>query len=81
MTFLPLPPHHRTDEIQPIAAFIARKILTLKRSLSTAQDADEKVELAAQMTMCEISIALLVMAFLTEDSSLIETAKDIFRGI
>ncbi len=42
--FLPLPPHDRAEEIQPISAFTAKKVVSLKRSLSTSTDTDEKAE-------------------------------------
>jgi hypothetical protein len=41
---LPLPPDDRSEDAKAIAAFVARKVVTLKRSLSTAQDTEERIE-------------------------------------
>jgi hypothetical protein len=81
MTFLPLPSHHTAEDIQPVAVFIARKIVSLKRSLATAQDAEERTELTAQLVMCSSALSLLQTAFLTEDAAFIDLAKEIFRGV
>lgn len=71
----------RVTDIQPVAAFIAKKIVLLRKTIVTSTDLDEKVDALAQVVMCESSINLLILAYLTEDASFIDSAKDIYRGI
>lgn len=79
--YIPIPSSVRLDEIQPIAAFISKKIIVLKNTLSSSDDIDEKIDAIASMTMCQSSINLLMLAYLTEDSSFIEQAKHLYRGL
>lgn len=79
--FIPLPSSIRLDEIQPTASFIAKKMIVLRKTIITSDDVDEKIDAIASMTMCQSSINLLMLAYHTEDSSFIETAKHLYRGI
>jgi hypothetical protein len=79
--FIPFPPNETGPEIDPIANFVSRKICSLKRTLDTSTDIEEKIDTISEILMCEASIALLTLAYLTENASLIEDAKNIYRGI
>ena len=79
--YIPFPSSERLDEIEPVATFITKKIVSLKRTLNTSTDLDEKIDTIAGLIMCESSISLLSLAYLTENKSLIEEAKNIYRGL
>ena len=79
--YIPIPSSVRLDEIQPVAAFISKKIIMLKNTLATSNDVDEKIDTMASLTVCQSSINLLLLAYLTEDSSFVEQAKHLYRGI
>lgn len=79
--FFPIPSSVRLDEIQPVASFISNKIVMLKNTLATSNDVDEKMDTLASLTVCQSSINLLLLAYLTEDSSFVEQAKHLYRGI
>ena len=79
--FIPMPSSYRLDEIQPVAAFIANKIVALRSTIATSVDDQEKIDSIAAMTMCQSSINLLILAYITEDSSFVEQAKHIYRGL
>ena len=79
--YIPIPSSVRLDEIQPVAAFISKKIVVLKNTLATSDDVDEKIETISSIALCQTSISLLMIAYLTEDTSFIEQAKHLYRGI
>ena len=79
--YIPFPSSERLNEIEPIATFISKKMVSLKRTLNTSTDFDEKLDTIAGLIMCESSISLLSLAYLTENNSLIEEAKNIYRGL
>jgi hypothetical protein len=79
--YIPIPSSVRLDEIQPVAAFISKKIVVLKNTLATSDDVDEKIETISSIALCQASISLLMIAYLTEDISFIEQAKHLYRGI
>jgi len=79
--YIPFPSSERLDEIEPIATFISKKMVSLKRTLDTSADLDEKIDTIAGLIMCESSISLLSLAYLTENNSLVEEAKNIYRGL
>jgi hypothetical protein len=79
--YIPFPSSERLDEIEPVAIFISKKMVSLKRTLNTSNDLDEKIDTIAGLIMCESSISLLSLAYLTENNLLIEEAKNIYRGI
>jgi hypothetical protein len=73
--YIPSPLNERLNEIEPIATFISKKMVLLKRTLNTSTDLDEKIDTIAGLIMCESSISLLSLAYLTENHSLVEEAK------
>ena len=79
--YIPTPSYDRTDDIIPVASFISKKIIMLKNTIASSNDTDEKIDAIASMTMCQSSINLLMLAYLTEDTSFIEQAKHLYRGI
>ena len=79
--YIPIPSSEKLNEIEPVATFISKKMVSLKRTLDTSADLDEKIDTIAGLIMCESSISLLSLAYLTENNSLIEEAKNIYRGI
>lgn len=79
--YIPSPSYQRINDIQPVASFIANKIIVSKNTLSTSNDVEEKIATIATMVMCESALSLLILAFLTEDNSFVEQAKQIYRGI
>jgi hypothetical protein len=79
--YIPSPLNDRLNEIEPIATFISKKIVSLKRTLDTSEDLNEKIDTLSELIMCESSISLLSLAYLTENHSLIEEAKNIYRGL
>lgn len=79
--YIPFPSSEKLNEIEPVATFISKKMVSLKRTLDTSADLDEKMDTIAGLIMCESSISLLSLAYLTENNSLIEEAKNIYRGL
>ena len=79
--YIPSTLNDRLNEIEPIATFISKKMVLLKRTLNTSNDLDEKIDTIAGLIMCKSSISLLSLAYLTENHSLIEEAKNIYRGL
>ena len=79
--YIPFPSSEKLNEIEPVAIFISKKMVSLKRTLDTSADLDEKIDTIAGLIMCESSISLLSLAYLTENNSLIEEAKNIYRGL
>ena len=79
--FIPLPSSVRLDEINQVSSFVAKKMIVLKNTLITSDDTDEKIETIANMILCQSSINLLCLAYLTEDYSFIEQSKSIYRVI
>ena len=77
----PLPSSARFDEISKVSSFVARKMSVLKNTILTSDDTEEKIETIANMILCQSSINLLCLAYLTEDYSFIEQSKNIYRGI
>ena len=79
--FIPLPSPARFDEISKVSSFVAKKMSVLKNTILTSDDTDEKIETIANMILCQSSINLLCLAYLTEDYSFIEQSKSIYRVI
>lgn len=69
------------DEIPSIASFLSKRMVQLRRSFITAQDEVERLEAVASIVMCSSALSVLHLAYLTEQQSLIEDAKSIYRGI
>ena len=80
-TYIPSPLNDRLNEIEPIAIFISKKMISLKRTLDTSEDLNEKIDTLSELIMCESSISLLSLAYLTENTSYVEVAKNIYRGL
>ncbi len=76
------PVYDRTtsESVVPIAAFIAKKIIALKKSFATSNDFDERNEIIAMLMFHQSALLLLSMSFLTEETELIDLAKEIFRN-
>lgn len=68
------------ESIIPIAAFIAKKIVALKKSYVTSTDVDERNEIIASLMFHETTLMLLSLSFFTEASELTDLAKEIFRN-
>ena len=69
-----------TESIIPVAAFIAKKIVALKRSFASSNDADEKSEILAALIFHQSALLLLSLFFLTGENELTDLAKEIFRN-
>ena len=68
------------ESIAPIAAFVARKIIALKKTFVTSNDADERNEIIAMLMFHQSALLLLTLSFLTEETELTDLAKEIFRN-
>lgn len=79
--FIPEPNQIRTDEIIPLVGYIAKTMVALRNTLNTSTDADEQIVTISKLILCQSSISLLSLAYLTEDYEHIEQAKQIYRGI
>jgi hypothetical protein len=66
-------------EVPKLADFIGRKIVTHHRTFSTSSDGDEKMDALEKMTMLNASLLLLVLSSFTEDRTILETSKTIYR--
>jgi hypothetical protein len=64
----------------PIAVFLAKKIVALKKSYSTSNDPDEKWEIIATLTFHQSALLLLALSFFVESPELTELAKETFRN-
>jgi hypothetical protein len=69
-----------SESIIPIATFVAKNIVALKKSFSTSGDADEKSEILATLIFHQSALLLLTMSFLAEENELTDLAKEIFRN-
>lgn len=67
------------ESIIPIAAFIAKKIVALKKSYATSTDADERNEIIGMLIFYQSALIILCLSFFTEASELTDLAKEIFR--
>ena len=72
---------HRLQEIEPVADFIAKKIIALRSTMITSNDTNEMLETIASLVMLQSSLCLLHTAYITENNIHIEQAKNIYRGI
>ena len=79
--FIPEPTHNKLDEITPLATFISKRMCMLKRTISTSVDVEEQIEAVCNLILCQSSLSLLSLAYLTEDYGHIEQAKELYRGI
>ncbi len=68
------------QSIIPIAEFLAKKIVALKKSYSTSDDSEEKREIIATLTFHQSALLLLALSFLMDSPELTELAKEIFRN-
>jgi hypothetical protein len=68
-----------SDSIIPVAAFVAKRIATLKNSFVTSTDADEKNEIIATLLFHQSTLLILCLSFFTESPELTDIAKEIFR--
>jgi hypothetical protein len=71
----------RLLEIEPVADFIAKKIVALRSTMITSNDTNEMLETIASLVMLQSSLCLLHTAYITENNIHIEQAKNIYRGI
>ena len=79
--YIPAPSYSGiANDIEPIAEFIGRKIVSLRQSLRSSTDLDEKIDIIASLVMCESAISLLQTAYLLKSPALIESAKNIWRN-
>lgn len=68
------------QSIIPIAEFLAKKIVALKKSYSTSDDSEEKREIIATLIFHNSALLLLSLSFFAESPELAELAKEIFRN-
>ena len=66
------------ESIAPIAAFLARKIIALKKSFATSDDADERSEIITMLMFHQSALLLLTVSLLTEETELTDLAKEIY---
>ena len=67
------------ESIIPIASFIAKKIVALKKSFMTSCDKDERDEIQTMLMFLQSALLLLTLSFFTEEQELIDLAKEIYR--
>ena len=68
------------ESITPIAIFVAKKIVSLKKSLITSCDSDERNEIQITLIFHQSVLLLLCLSFFTEAQVLTDLAKEIFRN-
>lgn len=68
------------QNILPISEFLAKKIVSLKKSYSTSNDPDEKREIVATLIFHQSALLLLALSFFVESPELTDLAKEIFRN-
>ena len=73
--------HHNNESIIPIATFIAKKIMSLKKSFMTSCDSDERNEILSTLMFHQSALILLTLSFFTEETELTDLAKEVYRGI
>ena len=71
---------NKNESIIPAAAFIAKKIIALKKSFSTSSDTDEKNEIKAMLLFHQSALLLLCLSFFTEENEITDLAKEIYRN-
>ena len=69
------------DQIASIANFSATRLVGFSSSLKTAIDQRERDEILSDMIMCGASLALLNLAYLSEDDRVLAAAKDLLRRV
>jgi hypothetical protein len=79
--FFPSFPTEKTENVVPLAEFIFKKLKSLNTSFRTSDDIDERLKILEAMLTCSASLSLLTLASLTESQTLIDAAKETFRGI
>lgn len=82
-TLLPLPDFENktVDRIAPLSVFTATKLKGLSSSLKTAVDQRERDDLLADMMVCDAALALLNLAYWTEDDRALLAARDLLRKV
>lgn len=73
--------NEKVENVIPIADFIAKRLRSLNTSFRTSTDSDERLEIIQGMLVCTASLSLLTLATYHESQQLIDTAKDIYKGI
>lgn len=71
---------NKNESIIPAAAFVAKKIVALKKSFSSSTDADEKNEIKTMLLFHQSALLLLCLSLFTEEPELTDLAKEIFRN-
>lgn len=79
--FIPEPNKMRTDELIPLVGYIAKKMVSLRNTLNTSTDTEEQIDTISQLILCQSSISLLSLAYITEERDYIDQAKHLYRGI
>jgi hypothetical protein len=67
------------ENIIPLVAFIAKKIITLKNSFAISTDSDERIEILTAISFHQSSLIMLCISFFTEDKDITDLAKEIYR--
>ena len=79
--FIPECQTHRIDGIIPVATFISNKMIVLRNTLITSTDIEEQVDTLSKLILCQGSMSLLSLAYLTDDVAYLDQAKHLYRGI
>ena len=79
--YIPSPSYNRLTEIDSLASYITKRMIASRNTIATSNDTDEKIDAIASIVMCDCSLSLLLMSYLTENAAFIEQAKNIYRGI
>ena len=77
---LPTYDQSSNENIAPIAIFVAKKIVSLKKSFMTSQDSDERNEIQTTLMFHQSVLLLLCLSFFTETQERTDLAKEIFRN-
>jgi hypothetical protein len=77
--------HHTAQATQAatrgLVVFCIAKIHALQAALLTATDQAEVLETLAQMQTVQLSVSMLTIALVSDDSSIINQAKTLLRSV
>lgn len=76
----PLYADNKLDAIESIADFISKKMISMKYTLKTSSDVEEKIDAISDLVMCEAAISLLHLAYTTGNLSFVENSKEIIKS-
>lgn len=76
-----LPRSQFLADIEAVADFLTKRILTANRSYQTSTDIGEKVDILLCLITYQSILSLLNTAYVAEDGKMLDAAKDVFRNL